>query len=709
MEKILRAFDLFFVIPIVVAIGLVSYLQITPQFSGNFTQHVGSIEVSFITMAEFIKDGWPNLLWNPNWYLGFPFQTFYAPLLPFLEVLGNLFFGWSFGHAYRVLTGIGYVLAPVSLFFLGWQITRTKFGGIIAAVAYATMPSLFDFIIKEVRDDKLTEILEPRRYTIWIRWGEGPNIFGLIFVPLAAAFFARALDTKRFYNQLLSSIFITLTALSNQVALFGCVLLLVSIFFSKIIKGDDKIESVFKISVQTALLTVGLSAFWYNQSFLGNFGKESGGALNHWLSIFPWGFIGLGLILGLYFYLLRKFTSKFEGIAVSLTFFLLTFPFIYIYYTSGIGGEDKIELIPQVLRLMTYSDMALSLIIASVLAIIFRFLWKSNYTKVFAVVIAVVTILPFIYWSTNLNKQMPQFTKPLESTGKKLEDFTEYKTAKKLESLEPGRVMVTGNYSFYLNYFTNIPQLNGGHYQSSRHPWADHIYYQLANDKDGVVSSAWMEIANLEYMVYTTDGSSEPFKDFKIGQEKFESFSSKIEEVNGDIYYKTNLKNPSLAQIVDISQMKELKKPFNAIDKKAIFPYLEWINEKSEKPAEFSKINNNHYQIKANLKEGEGVLVQMTADRSWKAKAGNEGINVGKDPLGFVILDTSKLFKNDGLVIINLKRSIPYSVIFGILVTIFTIGFLIYKFLFKIKIKQNNLISTETNMGEVGQNENLNK
>ena len=225
MQKYYFYFDRIFGFVLVPAFLLyINYLTIAPWFGGNWTQHLASIEVSYITMAKWIVANWPNVTWQPEWYFGFPFHLFYTPLLPILEVILHLLFKVEVGNAYRLLTGFAYIAAPVSVFFLGWYITRYKIGGIISGFSYSILPSIFDFTSNfGVRGDKLTDILEPRRYTNLVRWGEGPHIFGLMFLPLALLFFVKAVRDGKFKNFAVSAVFTTLVALSNAITLYAMI------------------------------------------------------------------------------------------------------------------------------------------------------------------------------------------------------------------------------------------------------------------------------------------------------------------------------------------------------------------------------------------------------------------------------------------------------------------------------------------------------
>src|SRR3990167_1460417 len=132
-------------------LAVVAYLNfgiIRYYFEGEFNQNLASIEISYVQMAKFWVEG--GTLWQPLWYLGHPWHVFYTPFLPALEVLFHQLFNFSFAHAYRVLTGVGYMLVPVSLYLFVWQITKSKTGAIVSALMYSLAPSLISIIFSEV-------------------------------------------------------------------------------------------------------------------------------------------------------------------------------------------------------------------------------------------------------------------------------------------------------------------------------------------------------------------------------------------------------------------------------------------------------------------------------------------------------------------------------------------------------------------------------
>lgn len=659
----------------VAALVYLNFSIIRYFFQGEYSQNIASIEISYVQMAKFWVTG--GSLWQPLWYLGYPWHVFYTPLLPFLEVILNQISGLGFAYAYRVVVATGYILAPVSLFFFVWQIAKSKSGAFLAALFYSVMPSLIGFLFSGVAQDTLSGIPEPRRFAILVRWGEGPHTLGIAFVPIFGFFFARFLEKKKFTDQVLACIFLGIVALTNAVALWGAMLLILCFFLNELTKKSSNIISLFKKFISTGIITFGLIAFWYNGPFIATFFKESGGALSNWYAMLPWGMAVFLPVVAVVFFLVKKFTARFTVLPLAIFWFVMLFGLVFVYYASG---DSQLEYVPQVLRLTTEVDMALGVLLGVIVSNIYLFFANTGGKlaatyKLAAMVFVVLAVVFMIPQASLMAAKLPAYAKPF--SGGPVGDIkktSEYKVAQKLGELTRGtdeRVVAPGNYAFWLNYFVDVPQIRGALYQSSTHFWPDHIYYQLTNGNDAQISLAWLKITNVGRLVYTTTESSETYKDYKVPREKFEGVLSASMTINGDIFFDVPLKNNSIAKVVDAKAYKSIKKPFNAIDSAPIYAYVNWMEQKSDRKLNVVKASASHIKISGELKDGEAVLVQETYDVGWKAK-GSGGWKVIRDPLDFIVLAPGKPGKFE----VDLAYTKPWSVYLGYLVTLSTLGFI---------------------------------
>ena len=77
----------------------------------------------------------------------------------------------------------------MSLYYFGRTLFKNSVAGLIAALSYGILPSVMAFFYAEVANDRFSShFIDPRRFTILVRWGEGPHIVSLMFLPLAALF-----------------------------------------------------------------------------------------------------------------------------------------------------------------------------------------------------------------------------------------------------------------------------------------------------------------------------------------------------------------------------------------------------------------------------------------------------------------------------------------------------------------------------------------
>lgn len=609
-------------------------------FFGDGPAALSSIEVSYVSMANFLVSNWPHLSWAPFWYFGFPFYLFYTPVLPVLVAALKVFSGVSFWQVYRWVSGAGVVLGPVSLFFLIYWLTKNKIAALASGFIYSIIPNVFNFILAsgEVRKDSFTpEFVDPRRLVNLARWGEGPHIFSLVFLPLSVLFYFKSLKDRKASSILLAALFTCLTALTNAVGLYALALFLFSAFLVEIFFKPKRRTENLLVTALVALFAYGLAAFWYNPSFIGTFFGEGGGILRGWVNLFPWGWFFLVIGAFIVLLILKKLVKDAAAASV-LLWTLALFAIVGTYYFSAPPEffKERIELAPQALRYMTEIDMGMAALVGLVIGFLAKRLSAKN--KVLAggfsllsggVIIGACVFYGLLY-APAIQKSLSANVDLSKTHEKKLASFL----AENIDSTKGERVFITGNPAFFLNFFTDVWQLRGGLFQAMTHPWPGHIYYQLGAGKDPEIAKAWLKAANTKYAVIVPGPEVEQKDKFKIFP-----LAAAIE---GTMIYKVPLVNTSPVKIISLNTMQTLATPQKGDDKKPILAYASWVEKIKGQEVSFEKVNNNLYKIGAKVGEDEGILVQMTADKGWKATSVQGKIRTGKDPLGFLVLVPSE-------------------------------------------------------------------
>lgn len=671
-----RSFILFLIIPI--AIFLANLYLVTPLFSGEYTQWIGSIETAFVAQAKFVIEHFPNLSFFPYWYTGFPFHLFHTPLLVTLVVLlSKIASSVSVAHSYRIITAVSYSLVPVSIYFLGRKLGRSTFSGIIAALLYSFWPSASILLSKVAQPTALYHNL-PWRFTILNYYGEGPHTLSLVFIPLAALFFWKTLEKVSKQNVILASIFITLSGLASTFGLISLVILLIIMTAVKSLTNKNwalYVKSLFIIG----LISFGLSSFWYNLSFFNNLFAFSDATSPFSGQITLLFFF---LILSPLFILLIKNLLKFvpksmQGL-ISLAFWILLFFFVITIWES-----NRIALLPQAIRYAIELDIGTSLAAGVAAGMLIKYIYDKTFlTRILAIFLVILFLVPTAKYFLDIYPNMQKASQPHQD----ISTIYEYKIAQIIED-DPAikRVYLAGNYSFWLNTFIKTPQLRGGGDQSIVNSWVKHAIYQINTGSDGEIALAWLKIFNIDTIVVNLPSSPNIYKDFKVPS-KFNLLGQPIYEDHGDQIFKVPLKNSSLVKTVSLSKFESLQEPFNAIDKEPILNYLSWLEESEVNSANIKKIDNDHYEIEVDVKEDEAILVHFSYDPGWKAKSNIGPVRLQADTLGQLLVIPNQ----KGEQIINLNHSTSTNQFLGYLITIATLIILASKLLNKLFTSKGN-------------------
>ncbi len=107
-------------------------------------------------LQSALADGHFPVRWMPdaNYGYGFPFYNYYAPLSLYIAVLFRLI-GFSYVRAIQLAQLAGFITAAAGMFALGRRWFKSKWSGLLAAVAFTLAP--FHMVNVYVRGDSLAE------------------------------------------------------------------------------------------------------------------------------------------------------------------------------------------------------------------------------------------------------------------------------------------------------------------------------------------------------------------------------------------------------------------------------------------------------------------------------------------------------------------------------------------------------------------------
>lgn len=596
---------------------------------------VESIEVGFITTARWWAQNFPHVWWNPYWYAGFPMRFSYVPFIPLTTAALGTIIG-NFTQAYHLIVGFSYALVPASLFFLMRFVTKNTWAAFFGTLAFSLMSPLANlFNYSREAQGLFPDLhLPPWRLMTVVIWGEGPHSLAQIFLPLAGLFYLKTNEENKYSNIIITAVFTSLVALSNPIGLWALALLFGSTFTVYLFWRTDK-KRVLINTFWVAIFAYLFSSFWYTPGFIrGDLFGEGGGVFKKIFEYFPWGITGVLLVFGFYLFILRKLIKS-ERQAAIILWYTITFLIVWIFY------KFKIEFSPQARRYITEVDMGQATILAMIVAGISAFFKEKlpglKLSKAIGTIIPVFFIVILLVFTQKTWTAARSF---VNSNDEAKTNFAERKMNSYLSGVVKPmeRIFASANYSFWLNYQTNLWQLRGGHWQASINFWQPHAEYQITNGEDGETSLLWLKSFGISWLVVNLPESIVHYNDYrypaKFGLLLGEgTFVDKPSEVVYQIPLKTGL-----IGAVNLNQMPKIKPPINGADKEALAKYVTWIEE-SDSKLYLKVVNNDSYLISGETQNEEGIRIAVSFDRGFKARsAQGEKLLIEKDPLGFVVI-----------------------------------------------------------------------
>lgn len=634
---------------VLIPLGLViiNVYLIYPIFRGEFSNNYSSIEVAFFTDAKFIFDHWPKLAWNPEWYLGFPFNNVYTPLLPFIIAGGHWLTNISFSHLYRILTGFFYIIGPAMLYFFVRYLTKKTLPAILVGSIYMLLPS-FSYLISGVAGyGALFGYYPPWQLAVLTLFGEGPHMAALSLIPLASLLFIQALRNQTLKSLILASLSIALVALINWIGFVALVIMLLALL---VLEGNEGgVGRKIKRGLLIFLAAYGLAAWWFNLTFLkaslgfGSGGRGEGDLVKNYLQLLPLlpVLLPLAVIIGLFIF--KKFKKNF-ALAIGLSWFIIFSVVIVAWYRWNFA------FLPQPPRFLPEWNLSFAVVLGLLAYSVYQVInQKNNLRKKLAVAFLLVIFSLIIYISLPLFRNSHQSVTPHP-------DFKStyiYEMAAWLEENAKGqRVFTSGNIAFWLNYFTSTPQVRGAADPAATHPWWPHAAYQITTGENapagqaGQLAYVLLRALNVSYLVVNFPGSQDPYNDFK-DPDKFvnlaeEGFLEEVYNKDSDVVYKVSLANPPLAQTAAKNTISNLAVPKDGADFKRINAYAAWVDNSQNTNLDWQWLNNQEFKIKGYLKENEVVSTQITYDKGWLVRSNGQKLETSKDVFGNLVIDSKK-------------------------------------------------------------------
>ncbi len=659
---------------------LVNFFLLWPLFRGGFTGFFGSIECVFLADARFIVENFPHINFYPFWYMGFPFYLTYQPVVPYGLAFGHLVTHLPVESIYRICLAVFYTLGSISLYFLIQYLVKNRLIALIGALVYTFVPSV-GYFIGEVRGIGEVFNFLPWRMIAMYVYGEGPHIWGLAFIPLALLFILKLFNQPSRINWCLAILFTVLILLTSLTAFLAYLVFLAMVIIGQICLGQ--IRKKLYISSILALFSLGLSVFWYNWSFIKAALIYSTGE-------------GGGIVSGIYGNPTLVLSLSIPFLAIFVVFiaplfkrgnFYLWFlglgSFLVLFLSIAFWYKYRVALIPlpyrSIPRFIPELEMALGLFLAILLAWLYKRI--ACFSRILGYGLLLIILLILLAFIPSRREYFAQMLQPNSDYQK----TSEYQIAQWLSQNSNGeRIYATGTHAFWLNVFSDVPQLRGGKGGDfgGLNPFWAHLTYQIYYGEDGELAVNWLKALGMKYIIVNLPESQVTYHDFK-NPFKFDDYLTKEYQYQGDIIYSIPTQHTGLvlkvkkADLAKAGTFWDAKEGKATLDKERLLAYLnatELSQETTDLSYNYTKPWDQLEIDPTNINAQDDILVRISYHPGWRAYQDGKRLKIEKDPLGFILIDNPQ---PSGEII--LKFSPTKDVYLGYLITILSfIGLAIF-------------------------------
>lgn len=578
-----------------------------PYATLGYTNFWSSNEGAFLALARAQQtQAYGPADWWPYWNAGLPFVNTYQPALPKLTAWLANAAHIDVVHAYHFITATALTIAPLAAFALAFFLLRSVPGATATALLYSLL-SPAALIIPKLREGS-GEMWGLRRLHSALVYGEAPHVVALAITPLAWLAFAWMVRTRRFGALLVTVALAGALALTNSYAAIafaiGCALYLLA--------ADLRIASMLLAAV-AAITTYIVIAPWWPPMLLRTLAATTeavavGGDARRWWAI--------ALIVALI--LTRRIIHAARPALRYAA--LITICFGAIVVLSMASG---VNILFHGYRYQHEFDLGVALLLGVLCS-----RWRPVMTVGLAVAIALFA------WNLRIAHRHA-----IESQYK---DSLPYQVSKVLEQRYPNRrVMATSSEAFWLNEFTSLPQLSGGHDpMGANRAQMIAVYTIYTGDSAGVhdadISIAWLRAFGAAAIFVPGANGRDDWKPF-ANPNKFDGKLPVVWQSGDDRIYELPTNSPSLAHTLPKDALVECP-PVHGLDTFEVERYVAALDaEKSTLSLDWQ--GPSRAVIRGEVPAGHVVSIQINHYPGWTANVNGRPTDVHADGIGLMWLD----------------------------------------------------------------------
>ena len=592
-------------------------------FKTEYLDQMKSIEGVFMALARYVRDHFSDTDWWPYWFCGMPFRNTYQPALPFTTAALSALTGLSPARSFHIVEAIVYALGPVTVYWLARRLSHSNSAGFAAGLLYSLLsPSAW--LIREIRADLGGAFLMQRMHTMVV-YGDGPHVASLTFLPLALLALHNAIEHRKAWRYVLAACALATVPLINWP---GTIDLAFAVLAYLIAYRTARPPIWILRCAAIAALAYGLACRWMPPSMIALYVHNVEGLESRYrFSAIHFAYtLGLILTMSAVHLALARFSAP-RHIQFAALFLIPPAVIVLASYRLDV------VLLAQPNRFHLSMEMAFILLAVFAAG---RAVAAWPFLRIPAVAaLAAICIVQF----TDVYRYGHRLIRSID-----VRQTSEYAVARWFGAHAAGeRVMVPGAMSFWLNTWSDVPELAGCCDQSVE-PYQARVaqYVFHTDDHAGThaaeISLAWLQAYGVQQVAVAGPRSTEPYHAMAHPWK----FEGKLEQLwrdgMDDVIYRVPQRSRSLAHIVQPAELVATP-PANGIDLAPLTPYLNAIQDPHRPEAPMEWLSNHEARINAPMKSGDLLSVQIAYDSNWEARVAGSRCPTHADHLGLLVID----------------------------------------------------------------------
>jgi hypothetical protein len=221
------------------------------------------------------------------------------------------------------------------------------------------------------------------------------------------------------------------------------------------------------------------------------------------------------------------------------------------------------------------------------------------------------------------------------------QDRMEYRLAEWTAQHLPGaRIYPTGSLRLWFNAWHNQEQVGGGSDQGLLNVAIAVAQWQITKDPQPGRDLLWLQAVGADAVILHERPSPEILQEYVTPRKFAGQFPVLYDDGNGDVIYRVPRRYPAHARVVDKRAVESLRRiPISNDDAAELAAYVDALEHGPDRPVEMRWESPRELRLRADVREGEAVVVQESYDPAWRASSGGRAITIRPDAAGFMLLE----------------------------------------------------------------------